>query len=395
MQAVDLVYFDAGGGHRSAAEALLLACGREKRPWLVRLMNLQKVLEPLDVVQRLTGLPTQEFYNVQLRRGWTLGMRWQLRALHGLIRMQHSAAVRVLEEHWRKSPPAMVVSLVPNFNRTMYAGLRRCAPSAPYVTILTDMADTPPHFWFEKQEQYFICPWTRAVSEAQALGHDAKRIFLTSGLMVNPRFYEALEQTVDRASERRRLGLDPLLPTGLLMFGGYGSQDMMCIAERLNDAGLRLQLIVVCGRNEQLVAQFRARRWRIPLFVEGFTRHMPFYMRLADFLIGKPGSTSISEAQVMGLPVIVELNAWTMPQERCNVEWIREKEIGIVVPSFRHIAGAVAKLLAPENFSRIQGNVMAFRNVAICEVPDILHQILSQTTCHPTQNGCEVSCSAD
>ena len=61
------------------------------------------------------------------------------------------------------------------------------------------------------------------------------------------------------------------------------------------------------------------------MHVEGFTREVPRFMRLADFFIGKPGPGSISEAVAMGLPVIIERNHWTLPQERYNAEWVRSR----------------------------------------------------------------------
>ena len=75
-----------------------------------------------------------------------------------------------------------------------------------------------------------------------------------------------------------------------------------------------------------------------PRFVEGFTQEVPYYMYLSDFFIGKPGPGSISEAVAMKLPVIVEQpNAWTLPQERYNAEWVRERHAGMVVDNFRGI----------------------------------------------------------
>ena len=62
--------------------------------------------------------------------------------------------------------------------------------------------------------------------------------------------------------------------------------------------------------------------------MEGFTTSVNYYMQLADFFIGKPGPGSVSEALAMQLPVIVECNAWTLPQERYNAEWVVEKEVG-------------------------------------------------------------------
>src|SRR5260370_16718920 len=68
-------------------------------------------------------------------------------------------------------------------------------------------------------------------------------------------------------------------------------------------------------------------------------------MALADFFVGKPGPGSISEALQFHLPVIVECNSKTLPQERYNAKWVTENGYGIVVPSFKKIAPAVQRLL--------------------------------------------------
>ena len=107
--------------------------------------------------------------------------------------------------------------------------------------------------------------------------------------------------------------------------------------------------------------------------MEGFTSEIPYYMHLADFFIGKPGPGSISEAVAMGLPVIVERNAWTLPQERYNADWVREKGIGLVVPSFRRISEAVMEL--QRDLPRFRASAQAIHNRAIFEIPDILEKI--------------------
>ena len=94
-------------------------------------------------------------------------------------------------------------------------------------------------------------------------------------------------------------------------------------------------------------------------------------MQLADFFIGKPGSGSISEAVAMQLPVIVECNAWTLPQERYNAEWILENEVGEVLSSFRQIVPAVARLIDPATLSRYRANAAAMKNRAVFEIPNI------------------------
>ena len=101
-------------------------------------------------------------------------------------------------------------------------------------------------------------------------------------------------------------------------------------------------------------------------------------MRLADFFIGKPGPGSISEALVMGLPLIVERNAWTMVQERFNTDWIARNEIGVVLPSFREIASAVATMLDREQLNRLRASVKAIDNRAVFEIPEILEALISR-----------------
>jgi hypothetical protein len=282
--------------------------------------------------------------------------------------------LRPLQEHWLRAEPDLVVSLIPNFNRALYESLAGALPGVPYATLLTDLADLPPNFWIEAgQPQHFICGTPRAVDQALALGHDAHRVHATSGMILRPEFYEPI--AIDRSAERARLGLDPRRPTGLVMFGGHGSRAMLGIAQRL---AATTQTIFLCGHNKALAAKLRALPSVAPRLVVEFTSGIPYYMRLADFFIGKPGPGSISEAVQLGLPVIVVDNAWTMPQERYNAEWIRKNGLGVVHTGFRTIDLAVARLL--DHLEDFQARVRRIDNRALFEVPDILDAILAQAS---------------
>ncbi len=374
MKRLDFVFFDAGGGHRSAANALRMAIERSGRPWEVRLINLQEVLDPLDVFRKYFHLRLQDVYNLLLKKGWTLGSAQLLWAMHQIIRLYHPKQVRLLEAFWRGRDTDLVVSLVPNFDRALAESLRKALPGIPFATILTDIADYPPHFWIERESDYLICGSAKAVEQARALGHDDGHIFRAAGMILHPRYYEPVQ--AEREAERRRLGLDPALPTGLVLFGGEGNSVMVEIAERLDRSGLALQLILICGHNQRLREKLQGQRFRMPCFVEGFTSEVPYYMHLSDFFIGKPGPGSISEALAMKLPVIVERNAWTLPQERYNTEWVVEQGVGVVLPNFRRIAEAVRELLAPEKFARYRARAAAIENRAVFEIPEFLARIL-------------------
>jgi len=376
---VDFIYFDAGGGHRAAATALKTVIEDQGKEWDIRLVNLQEVLHSLDVFRKVTGIRLEDIYNLMLAKGWTLGSAQGLKFMHGILRLNHPATLRLLEKYWAEAQPDLVVSLVPNFNRALYESLKNARPETPYVTILTDFADYPPHFWIERQKQFLICGTDKAVEQARALGHEAagldgqaksgSGVFRTSGMILRPNFYQAVN--ADRAAERSRLGLDPARPTGLVLFGGQGSKVMIEIAQRLKDT----QLILICGRNEALATKLRGLpKVNAARFVEGFTNEIPYYMHLSDFFIGKPGPGSISEAVAVKLPVIVERNAWTLPQERYNADWVTEKRAGIVLPNFRGIAKAVEEL--EHGLDSYRANVSKIENRAVFEIPAILERIL-------------------
>jgi 1,2-diacylglycerol 3-beta-galactosyltransferase len=367
VKRLDFLFFDAGGGHRAAANALCRVIQQQNRPFAVNLVNLQELLDSIDVFRQITGLRLQDLYNLMLKKGWTLGSAQLMTVMHFVIRLFHRRQVNLLEELWRKSRPDLVVSLVPNFNRAIFESLH----GTPLVTVLTDIADYPPHFWMEPQNQYFICGSDRAVEQARALGHSAK-VFRASGMILNPAFYEIKPLgEEERARARAELGFDPSKPVGLALFGGQGAAVMHDIARSLPDR----QLLLICGHNAKLRAKLSVLPHRAPMFVEGFTKEVAKYMQLADYFIGKAGPGSISEAVFMHLPVIVERNAWTLPQERYNAEWVLQQGVGIVLPSFGRIAEAVEELLEPGAYCRFRTATQRIENRAVFEIPEILEKL--------------------
>ena len=366
---VDLVYFNAGGGHRAAALALHEMLQRQRRPWRVRLVNLTEVLDRDDRFRRLTGLAPEDLYNRRLARGWTLGLAHELKLLQGAIRLLHGPLCRRLQVHWEATAPDLVVSLIPNFNRSIGESLAAARPGVPFATVITDLADLPPHFWIEPTvEQHVICGTPQAQRQALALGVPRERVSLVSGMLLRPDFYE--QPALDRGIERAALGLDPARPTAAVMYGGQGSMDMLRIARALPD----LQLILFTGHNDELAARLRRLDATAPRAVIGFTQEVPRLLRLADCFIGKPGPGCLSEALHLGLPVITFDNAWTMPQERFNTRWVRELGLGLVLSSLGELPAAAETLI--DRLAEFRARVRWLDNRAIYEVPELLAALL-------------------
>jgi hypothetical protein len=372
LRKLTIVFHHAGGGHRSAAEALKTILSSQEHPWDVTLLDIQELLDPLDLIRRATGLRIQDTYNLILRKGWTRFSPQLLVVLKATIHAYHTPIVRLLRSYWAEHPADLVLSVIPHFNREIADSLHTGAAKPPYVTLITDLADYPPHFWIERESEYIIAGTERARQQALGIGHLDDHIFRTSGMILRPRFYE--NTSVDRVAERKRLGLEPGCPTGIVLFGGHGSQVMVDITRKLNETNSGVQLILICGHNEKLAAELKTLPTNKPIAVVGFAQNIEYYMALADFFIGKPGPGSISEALQFHLPVIVERNAKTLPQERYNAEWVTENGYGLVVPTFQQIAPAVQRLLEPSTFDAFRQRANQYSNQALFEVPRILEK---------------------
>jgi UDP-N-acetylglucosamine:LPS N-acetylglucosamine transferase len=367
---IEIVYFNAGGGHRAAALALKDAITAFDPAWRVELVQLQELLQSLDPLYQTAGLHSEELYNLALKRGWTYGSETFLRVLQKGIAIEAPAFKRRLRDWWTERDPDLVVSVVPNFNRVMYEALKLAHPATPFVTIMTDFADVPPNFWMEPQDQYLVCGTRKAALQAALTGfYRPERVFEVSGMVVRPRFYGALAG--EPKLTRDQLGLDAGAKVAVVMFGGYGSEESTDVIDHLGRQGAAC--ILMCGRNEKLFEKYRGHE---SVRAVAFTEQVADYMRLADFFVGKPGPGSVSEALLMGLPVIVTNNSRTMIQERYNVTWVEEQGVGIGVANTRQLDEAVRYLLTGTRLEQYRCRAASLDNRAIFEIPPLMKAIV-------------------
>ena len=375
-----LLILDAGGGHRSAANALVEAARRQDLPWRFRIVSLQEIFAPLDFGRRLTGRPMEETYNGMVRRRRTLFLSTALRVFQWLIRRMKVRLCRLLTARLRERPPRLVISLVPNFNGVIGEAVRQCLPGTPFIVLLTDFADLPPHFWIEPGLDRVIVGSDHAAAQARAAGVPAARISRTSGMLLHPRFYPPAGPDT-RQRVRGELGLGADAFTVLVLFGGKGSPEIRPLSEALLREANGLRVIAVCGDNPPLfesLAEIEARSGG-RLHRLGFTDRVADYLAACDVLVTKPGPGSLAEAFHQQVPVVVTCNARTIPQERYNARMVRERGLGLVVRRWQQIPAAVASLHHdPDRLAGCRARLAELpENTAVFEALDVLARTLA------------------
>jgi glycosyltransferase involved in cell wall biosynthesis len=376
-----LYVLDAGGGHRAAAANIVAAAERAGLPWRFDVVNLQDVLAPIDLARRLTGAPMEDTYNEMVRRGRTRFLVPLLRGLQWLIRRLRGPLVRVVAEDLRRRRPRLVVSLIPNFNAVIRDAVRAAHPGVPFAVVLTDLADFPPHFWIESGLDAVVVSTDDAAAQALSAGMPPERIWRVSGLLLHPRFY-ALDVSVRREATRGEIGAGAGDRVVVVLFGGKGSPEMRPLVEALLREDPAWHVVAICGDNPALFAGLAeaersagGRLVRLP-----FTNRVADYLAAADVLVTKPGPGSLAEAFHCGVPVVVTVNARTIPQERYNAAFVSRRGLGAAVASWREMPAAVRRLAQPDEHARVRSSLGALPpNRAVFELLELFETFVPRT----------------
>ncbi|HEY72855.1 MAG: galactosyldiacylglycerol synthase [Chloroflexi bacterium] len=335
------LFSDTGGGHRSAASAVAQA-----------LRDLHGERAQVELVDALADYALWPFnrlgkiypYLVRLGGwGWAAGYRLsdgprRIGLLtSGCWPLARAGLRRLLRDH----PADLIVCCHPILNHLLLRAL--AGTRTPLITLITDL-NTAHAFWVAPGVACCLAPTARVQRCALTYKLPAERVIVT-GLPVSPAFVAAAQQ--DRLAARRGLGLRPDLPVALLVNGAEGMGALYRISRAIVGSGVQAQLVMIAGRNGRLQNRLRSEAWPLPVRVEGFVRNMHEWMRAADLLVAKAGPSTISEALVMGLPIV--LNGALPGQERPSVDYVVRAGAGVWAPTPRRTAAAVRELLSPGN----------------------------------------------
>ncbi len=324
-------FSDTGGGHRSAAEAVIEALRLEFGAAIsTEMVDIFKDYAP----RPLNAMPDLYPMMVRLPQLWGLGYRLsngprRVNLLHHSTWPYVRRSLRFLV---RQHPSDLIVSVHPLANAPLLRALGPHRP--PFVTVVTDLVTTHA-FWYQGNMDLCIVPTEAARQRAFKAGLRPEQVRLV-GLPVADRFCRP-------PGERRKLRLELGWPeqrfTAVLVGGGEGMGPLEETALAIANARLPVTLAIVTGRNRKLRQRLEARRWPVPVFVYGFVRDMPAFMQAADVLVTKAGPGTISEALNAHLPMI--LYSRLPGQEDGNVPYVTENQAGIWAPTPARIVSAL------------------------------------------------------
>jgi 1,2-diacylglycerol 3-beta-galactosyltransferase len=331
------LFSDTGGGHRSAAQAIIEALNLE--------FPGQTTQEMVDIFREYAPPPLQYTPDIypplsRMPRVWKAGYYLsdgprRMRSLYQMIWPYiRWGMYRLVREH----PSDLIVSVHQLVNQPMTRTLAAHGRSTPFTTVVTDMVSTHAA-WYSNQADLIIVPTQNAFRRGSDLGIDKDRMQVV-GMPVADRFCRPVG---NRSETRARLGWSKDRPVLLVVGGGEGMGPLEPTVRAIDAARLPVTTVVVTGRNKKLKERLEKTDWKTRVLVYGFVDQMPEFMRAADILITKAGPGTISEAFIAGLPMILYSR---MPgQEEGNVVYVVDKGAGVWAPRPEAVVSALQNWL--------------------------------------------------
>lgn len=330
------LFSDTGGGHRSAAEAIIEALYLEYGDRIATdMVDVFREYAPPP----LTKMPELYTHLVRVPRAWGLGYRLsdgQRRA-----RLLTASAWPYVRRNIRRliahNPSDLIVSVHPLAIAPALRALQSMRSyDVPFITVVTDLVTTHV-LWYHRRTDLCLVPTQAAYEKALECGLRSEQVQL-AGLPVADRF---CQPAGDKKALRDRLGWPADLPSILLVGGGEGMGPLEDTAKAIGAANLPASLVVVAGRNKDLRARLEKAPWSRTTFVYGFVRNMPEFMHAADIIVTKAGPGTISEALNAGLPMV--LYSRLPGQEEGNVSYVTTNGAGVWAPQPKQVVAALRK----------------------------------------------------
>lgn len=330
-------YFsDTGGGHRSAAEAIIEAIQIEYEDQITtEMVDFFKSYAPRPFNRAAEMYP----YMVKAPHLWGASFhatdgRARARAITTTMwPIARQAARSLVQSH----PADLIVTVHPFANSFALRALGKNRP--PFINVVTDMVTTHA-LWYDNRADLILVPTETARLRAIKYNMSSEKVKVV-GLPVADRYCQPVGS---KAALRDKLGWVQDKPVVLLVGGGEGMGPLAKTAQAIDQSGLDVCLVIVCGRNQRLKASLEECVWENPTTIHGFTRDMPDFMRAADFIVTKAGPGTIAEALNAELPII--LYSKLPGQEDGNVTFVEEEGAGIWAPTPQDVVRTLTRWIS-------------------------------------------------
>ena len=349
-----IISSDTGGGHRSAAAAIVAGVQKflDSESYAIRVVRA--VEESHHLADKLVRL-----YNWLLRnrQQWMKYYYWILNRVRPETReFFHKRCIGYVAGLFERWCPHIVVSVHPLTQHLFGRVLKELnlADRVPLVSVVTDPCYGFWKGWACDAVTLYLVASEEARRQLIDYGVAPERIKI-SGMPVHPKFAYPGEEAAQAA--RRALGLDPEKFTVFVNAGWIGGGNIPQIFRELVRGELDVQAIFLAGKNEDLraAAESIAREAPFPIKVIGYSDEIEQLMSAANVMISKLGGLTTFEALACRVPIIADVITDPMPQEAGTARLIAQRGAGVMLNRASDVVSEVRRMMEDEvHYSRMR-----------------------------------------
>lgn len=367
-----IISSDTGGGHRSAAAAIVAGVQKffEGESYTVR------VVKAIEESHHLTARLVQ-LYNwiLRNRQHWMKYFYWCMNRIRPETReFFHKRCVAYVAELFERWCPHIVVSVHPLTQHIFGRVLKelKLADRIPLVSVVTDPCYGFWKGWACDDVTLYLVASDEARRQLIDYGVAPERIKI-SGMPVHPKFAYPGEEAAQAA--RRALGLDSEKFTVFVNAGWVGGGNILQIFGELVRGELDVQAIFLAGKNDDLraAAESLALEAPFPIKVIGYSDEIEKLMGAANVMISKLGGLTTFEALACRVPIIADVITDPMPQEAGTANLIAKRGAGILLKHACDIVPVVRRMMEDEmHYSRLRAATVGLA------IPNATRQIVEE-----------------
>ena len=349
-----IISSDTGGGHRSAAAAIVAGVQKflDSESYAIRVVRA--VEESHHLSAKLVRL-----YNwiLRNRQHWMKYFYWCMNHVRPeTSQFFHKRCVPYVAGLFERWCPHIVVSVHPLTQHIFASVLKQLNLSnrIPLVSVVTDPCYGFWKGWACDDVTLYLVASEDARRQLIDYGVSPERIKI-SGLPVHPKFAYPGEEAAQAA--RRALGLDPEKFTVFVNAGWIGGGNIPQIFRELVRGELDVQAIFLAGKNEDLrvAAESIALEAPFPVKVIGYSDEIEKLMNAANVMISKLGGLTTFEAFACRVPIIADVVTDPMPQEQGTANLIAERGAGVMLKRPADIVPVLRRMMEDElHYSRMR-----------------------------------------
>ena len=339
-----IISSDTGGGHRSAAAAIVAGIESFVKGESYAVRVVRAVEESHHLAAKLVAV-----YNWLLRnkQHWMKYYYWLINRFRPETReFFHSRCIGYVRELFQRWCPHIVVSVHPLTQHIFARVLKELglAERVPLVTVVTD-----PYYgfwrgWACDDVRLYLVASDEARRQLIDYGIAPERIKI-SGMPVHPKFSFPGDDAARVA--RTALGLNAEKFTVFVNAGWEGGGNIPDIFRELVRGELDVQAIFLAGKNEALKteAESIAGEAKFPIKVIGYSEEVEQLMRAANVMISKLGGLTTFEALSCRVPIIADAITAPMPQEASTLNLIVKSGAAVMLQRASDVVPVVHRMI--------------------------------------------------